>query len=317
MKNLKEKPLPVNHKNEINMEDIKISLADARKALEKPIALHRIFVKVSGSFTAGALFSQIWYWWGAVGHREFYKTNKALCEEIGLSDDELKLAKKKLINKGLISIVKKGIPRTTFYSVNEARLWELIALQPAEVSVGGKPTHCIGGNPPTNSENTQRKREERTKTQQEAGQKVIHNPKVYGEEEGEKKGETPSTPPPPAGDFNAPRALDLNDHVQKQDLSPDSWKRGRQKAAGVIATELEYEHHDACKVIYSRAHVFRYALRCVTNQIPRQSIRSAYIRALERRHEDATDSQQGVWSPSSTVSLAYKLLELEIGTEAD
>ena len=52
-----------------------------RAVLQKPIAFHRINVKITGSITSGLLLSQLWYWWNAVKNREFYKTDAELMEE--------------------------------------------------------------------------------------------------------------------------------------------------------------------------------------------------------------------------------------------
>jgi hypothetical protein len=88
------------------------------------------------------------------------------------------------------------------------------------------------------------------------------------------------------------------------------------RLAGFIARrELAEAHWDNCKVSFGFGHAFRFALSALRRGFDRARIRHAYESALKRRHGDATDfglnSGQPVsvrWSPSSTVSLANRLL---------
>jgi len=93
------------------------------------IALNPIYIDISGSATAGILLSQILYWDGVKkksGDSEFFKTYAEFREETRLTLHELRTAKKKLTDIGLISIVRKGIPAKSYYEVDHAVLCSLI-----------------------------------------------------------------------------------------------------------------------------------------------------------------------------------------------
>jgi len=94
---------------------------------EHPIAYYPVCAEISGSVTAGVLLSQILYWWYKMGEREFYKTDKEFADELSMGFYELRGAKKKLRDVGLISIQNKGLPRKTHYVVHEDILVALIA----------------------------------------------------------------------------------------------------------------------------------------------------------------------------------------------
>jgi len=85
---------------------------------EKPVAYQRIFAKITGSVTAGVLFAQIRYWLKIMQYKEFYKTDKDFCEELGMGIYEFRSAKKRLLNLGLITTVRRGTPGKTFYNVD-------------------------------------------------------------------------------------------------------------------------------------------------------------------------------------------------------
>lgn len=84
---------------------------------EKPIAFHRKYAEITGSITAGLLLAQLYYWSRTMKHNEFYKTDKDISSEIGMTLHETHAAKKKLIKLGLITIEKKGCPCKTYYKL--------------------------------------------------------------------------------------------------------------------------------------------------------------------------------------------------------
>lgn len=95
---------------------------------------------------------------------------------------------------------------------------------------------------------------------------------------------------------------------------------GRRKLAsfaGYIARrDLSGLHYDNVKVRFRFAHAFNFALAALRRGFSRLAIVKAYEAALLRRHRDATDaglnrSEPAVirWEPSSTVSLAMRLLD--------
>jgi hypothetical protein len=118
------------------------------------IAYKKVYTTISGSLTAGVLLSQLLYWRNKL-NREFWITNEELCEQTGLTIDELKSAKKRLLDKGFITIEHKSLPRKTYYIVN---VDEIVLALTSEC----KSPQLVGGNspdwmveiPPTTSETT-------------------------------------------------------------------------------------------------------------------------------------------------------------------
>lgn len=119
---------------------------------QKVIAYHPILSKITGKLTSGVLLSQIMYWANTKDGKEFYKTDKEFCEETGLTLDELKAAKKRLIEGGFITVVKRGTPQRSFYlhmvEITEIKLREFHQLD------GVNSTNLTVEIPPTNTEST-------------------------------------------------------------------------------------------------------------------------------------------------------------------
>jgi len=116
------------------MQDVKILL----KALsQRPIAFYPIYKEITGSTTAGILFSQIMYWWSKVD-RKFYKTDQQIIEETGLSPKELRTAKQRLKQCNFIDISLEGMPAQTYYDV------DFDAMSVAITTVWPKGTNKIG-----------------------------------------------------------------------------------------------------------------------------------------------------------------------------
>lgn len=98
---------------------------------------------------------------------------------------------------------------------------------------------------------------------------------------------------------------------------PDSPGFSRlRRFAFVIARECLEQHWDNCKVRPSLRHAFGFVLRWLMAGRLSQDIARAYSTALHRRHADATDYGLNhgnpatiAWEPSSTVSLASKILQ--------
>lgn len=121
----------------------------------KKIAYDVVYTKITGRLTAGVMLSQLMYWYSVMGGREFYKSNEDLCEETGLSIDELKSAKKLLESKGFINVELKSLPRKTYYTINETVLiTSLTSEWKSHQLVGGNSTDCMVEIPPTTSEIT-------------------------------------------------------------------------------------------------------------------------------------------------------------------
>jgi hypothetical protein len=121
----------------------------------KKIAYDVVYTKITGRLTAGVMLSQLMYWYSVMGGREFYKSNEELCEETGLSIDELKSAKKLLESKGFIKVELKSLPRKTYYTINEEVLINALTSGcKSHQPVGGNSTDCMVEIPPTTSEST-------------------------------------------------------------------------------------------------------------------------------------------------------------------
>jgi len=91
---------------------------------DKPIFYYPICAKITDSITAGILLSQIVYW--GQNYSEFYKTDKSFCEELSMGLYELKGAKFKLKQMGIIKIQRKGMPAKTHYKININNLIQYI-----------------------------------------------------------------------------------------------------------------------------------------------------------------------------------------------
>ena len=105
--------------------DESLKMIDVNSA-ENCIAYYPIYTKITGSVTCGILLSQIMYWYKKMEGKEFYKTNADLESETGLTSKEIKTAKNKLRELGLISIVKKGLPPKSHYIINETKLQDIV-----------------------------------------------------------------------------------------------------------------------------------------------------------------------------------------------
>ena len=105
---------------------------------ERPIAYQPIYAKITGSATAGILLSQLVYWHYAMKEKEFYKTDNDFCNELSLGLYELRGAKKKLQELGVVIVNRKGVPAKTYYKVDIKRLFTLIT------SCGKNPQLVVG-----------------------------------------------------------------------------------------------------------------------------------------------------------------------------
>lgn len=105
--------------------DESLKMIDVNSA-KSCIAYYPIYTKITGSVTCGILLSQIMYWYKKMEEKEFYKTNADLESETGLTSKEIKTAKNKLRELGLISIVRKGLLAKSYYTVNETKLQDIV-----------------------------------------------------------------------------------------------------------------------------------------------------------------------------------------------
>jgi hypothetical protein len=92
--------------------------------LDRPIAFHRCFVKITGSVSAALMLSQAVYWSNRTNDPDgwFYKTAEEWEEETGLSAYEQEGARRRLRATGFWEEVRKGIPARLFFRIDAKRL---------------------------------------------------------------------------------------------------------------------------------------------------------------------------------------------------
>ena len=97
--------------------------------LDAPIAFNSAFAKIVGNnLAAGMLLSQLFYWAKTKNFEEFYKVSEELQKECFLGRTEFENARKKIIDTGVFTIVKKGVPCKSFYQINLDVLFELLRI---------------------------------------------------------------------------------------------------------------------------------------------------------------------------------------------
>lgn len=88
-------------------------------ALGTPIVVHSGITKMLGSMTASVLLSHIMYWSERTDNPlGFYRELGELKDETGLSDNELRTARKLLIKLGLISETYKRLEHRLYFKFN-------------------------------------------------------------------------------------------------------------------------------------------------------------------------------------------------------
>lgn len=85
--------------------------------LERPVAFHPIFKKVTGSFSAAIVLSQIMYWQKTM-KRGFYKTDEDFASELYMSLKEFRLAKEYIKKLPFIKLNRGWAHGKTTYDVN-------------------------------------------------------------------------------------------------------------------------------------------------------------------------------------------------------
>ena len=109
-----------------------------KDTVDRPIAFHPIFAKLTGSVTAGLLLSQAVYWTKrATSGGWFYKTIKQWEEETSLSRHEQETARKTLRRFSFWQEERRGVPAQMYYRVDMASLYNEL-LSKAESRKSGK-----------------------------------------------------------------------------------------------------------------------------------------------------------------------------------
>ncbi|WP_313383170.1 replication protein [Pantoea sp.] len=93
--------------------------------LDRPIAYQACFVRFGG-VTGAVLLSQLVYWHNRMDGSWFYKTQKEIKSETGLSRDEQETARRRLISAGVLEEARRGVPAKLFFRVKADRLEALL-----------------------------------------------------------------------------------------------------------------------------------------------------------------------------------------------
>jgi hypothetical protein len=158
----------------------------------RTIAFHREFVTVTGNVTSALLLSQICYWSKRTTKPGgwFYKSSSDWMAETGLTRHELISARRRLVDRNIVSEMRRGIPATVNFRLNADILNELLAAHCPEIGqpVIRKPDILLAGNQSSNPEMTTemtQKKERRGRSLQTA-RVEIYSPKIkYPETERE------------------------------------------------------------------------------------------------------------------------------------
>jgi len=179
--------------SQISSQTSSVSLSlDALKAVAdllgggEVVAYRPVFAHVFGGATAALLLSQFWFWTNTptVKNRDgdgwFWKSQKEITQETGLTRYETDTARRKLVALGVLFEDLRGVPATQHYRL----LWEHLQTQIAREKdsktqfvenhqtgllkttklVRGKPTNKLAGNPKTNTEITPETTSKKTQT---------------------------------------------------------------------------------------------------------------------------------------------------------
>lgn len=92
--------------------------------LDRPIAFNRTFVDLGLGITGALMLSQCVYWSTRTKDSDgwFYKTQAEWTEETGMTRREQETARKKLVSKGYVEEVRRGVPCKTYYRLNREAL---------------------------------------------------------------------------------------------------------------------------------------------------------------------------------------------------
>jgi len=93
---------------------------------DRPIVYHGVYSQIMGTTSAGLVTSQLIYWSKVMGHKQFYKTDAEIFNELKMGSKELRNAKKRIIESGVFELTVKGVPPKTYYQINLKKLIGLI-----------------------------------------------------------------------------------------------------------------------------------------------------------------------------------------------
>jgi hypothetical protein len=99
-------------------------LSEALTGLGRPIAYFPNLAKFLGGVKAALLFCQLWYW-SQRANKEFWKSLDELADELGMTFEELRAARKGLAEMGLVQTRYARIEHRLYFRVDEDRLNDL------------------------------------------------------------------------------------------------------------------------------------------------------------------------------------------------
>ena len=160
---------------------------DALFGSGRVVAHRACFGRLFGGAACGILLSQFWFWTGTPTVRErtngwFWKPQREITEETGLSRAETATARRRLCAQGVLEEKRCGIPATLHFRLDMAavmrRLWAYLQAQPAppeaalpqagtrgtRTLVCSAPAHKSAGIAQSTSEIISEKTQEKTQT---------------------------------------------------------------------------------------------------------------------------------------------------------
>lgn len=93
--------------------------------LDRPIAYQACFVRFGG-VTGAVLLSQLVYWHNRMDGSWFYKTQKEIKSETGLTREEQETARRRLVSADVLEEKRRGVPAKLYFRVKADRLEELL-----------------------------------------------------------------------------------------------------------------------------------------------------------------------------------------------
>lgn len=89
--------------------------------LDRPIAYQACFVRFGG-VTGAVLLSQLVYWHNRMDGGWFYKTQKEIKSETGLTREEQETARRRLVSADVLEEKRRGVPAKLYFRVKADRL---------------------------------------------------------------------------------------------------------------------------------------------------------------------------------------------------
>ena len=121
-------PAPTSTPDALSLDALK-AVADLLGGGEV-VAYRPVFAHVFGGATPALLLSQFWFWTNTptVKGRDgwFYKTQREITQETGLTRRETDTTRRKLVALGVLSENLRGVPATQHYHLHKERLYQLL-----------------------------------------------------------------------------------------------------------------------------------------------------------------------------------------------